>query len=263
MPNEAKTQNALNLLEFWRQWNEATTSMWANSLNSMNDDRVAGMDSPMNNANTGPGHTTNKAQALLDSQVWKLWLDMAMNIWRSGVNMGGDPLRAIVGWMKTLEQVQERASSDEPLSFDFFALFHEWYKATSTPWSKLVEDLIGSERFLAFTDPFLESYSNLIKTSRDASEIYFKALRLPTHSDLTAIAELIIGLEEKVDNLEEVIERAKDPTTPGAAPMVKTADIELRLNHIETELDRILALLERGRAVPTENFSNVPESGNQ
>jgi len=37
-----------------------------------------------------------------------------------------------------------------------------------------VENLIGSERFLAFTDPLLENYSTLISTFRDASEAYFK-----------------------------------------------------------------------------------------
>jgi len=36
-------------------------------------------------------------------------------------------------------------------------------------------------------------------------------------------------------------------TTPGAAPMAKIANMEQRLNQIETKLDRALALLGEGR----------------
>src|SRR5260370_31744603 len=190
----------MNLWEFWGQWNEMTSRMWTNALNN---DKIAGMDSSgvnrswMELANTMQKRATNNVQALLDPrEAWKLWFDATMDIWRGAVKMGGDPLGMIAGWVKVMENVQERTSAGEFVSFDPFTLFNEWYDATSKPWASTVEDLIASERFLAFTGPFLESYAHLTSTFRDASEAYFKMLRLPTLSDIARMAEVILRLEE-------------------------------------------------------------------
>jgi polyhydroxyalkanoic acid synthase PhaR subunit len=221
--------------------------------NAMNNSKIAGMDNPwMELANTMQKRVTNNVQALLDPrEAWKLWFEATMDIWRGAAKMGGDPLGMIAGWVKVMENVQERTSSGGFVSFDPFTLFNEWYDATSKPWASTVEDLIASEQFLAFTDPFLESYSHLTSTFRDASEAYFKMLRLPTLSDIARMAELIISLEEKVDAVAETIERAEKQTTRGATPMAGITEMEQRLSQIETRLDKTLTLLERGEAGPT------------
>jgi polyhydroxyalkanoic acid synthase PhaR subunit len=175
-------------------------------------------------------------------EFWRQWNEMIM---------GGDPLGVMAGWVKLMENVQEKAHSGESLSVDPFTLFYEWYNAMSKPWSKMVEDVISSERFLEFTGPFLENHSYVVSALRQVSEAYCKLLRVPTLSDIARVAELVIGLEEKVDNIEDAIERVKEQTTPGAATMVSMTNLEQRLNQIETRLDRMLALLEQGEAEPT------------
>ena len=82
-------------------------------------------------------------------------------------------------------------------------------------------------------------------------------LRLPTLSDIAHVAELIVSLEEKVDDIEETIERVKEQTTRGATRMAGITDMEQRLSQIETKLDRTLALLEEGEAGPTEATSAI------
>ncbi len=260
VPNETKSEHPMNPLEFWMQWNEMATSIWTNAIHN---DKVAGMDSSgfdsswikttMKTARTVQERVTNNAQALLDPQeAWKLWLDTTMDIWCGAVNMGGDPLGMIAGWIKVMKNVQGKADSGGSLSVHPFMLFNEWYDVTNEPWSKLIEDTIASERFLEITGPFLEKHANLISTFRRASEEYFKMLRLPTLSDIAHVAELIVGLEEKVDTIEETIERVKEPTMSGTATMVRMANLEQRLNQIEIKLDRTIALLEKIEAGSTE-----------
>jgi polyhydroxyalkanoic acid synthase PhaR subunit len=175
-------------------------------------------------------------------EFWRQWNEMII---------GGDPLGVMAGWVKVMENVQEKAHSGESLSVDPFTLFYEWYNAMSKPWSRMVEDVIGSERFLEFSSSFLENHSRLVSTFRQVSEAYCKLLRLPTLSDIARVADLVVGLEEKVDNIEDAIERVEERTTSGAATMVSMMDLEQRLNQIETRLDRMLALLEQGEAEPT------------
>jgi polyhydroxyalkanoic acid synthase PhaR subunit len=254
MQKDAKSQNLFFPLEFWQQWNEMATKMWVNTLQSNQRRGAEPSDfygSWARATNTMQEHMTKNAQALLDPrEAWNLWLDTTMDIWRGAATTGGDPLGVIAGWIKVMETIQEKVRTGESLSIDPFFLFNEWYNTISKPWSKMTEDLIASEQFLEFTSPFLESHSNLISAFRRASEAYFKTLRLPTLSDIAHVAELIVGLEEKVDHIEDALERVKVQTSSDAPTPAKTADLEQRLNQIESKLDRTLALLEQVTSKP-------------
>jgi polyhydroxyalkanoic acid synthase PhaR subunit len=259
MLNEAKSQNLLSPLDFWKQWNEIATSMWINAIAGGRATESESSDfshSWMRTTNTLQERMTKHIQALFDPhEAWNLWLDTTMDIWREAANTGSDPLGVVTGWIKVMENIQEKVRSGTPLSIDPFILFNEWYNTISKPWSRMAEDMIGSEQFLEFTGPFLESHSNLISAFRRASEAYFKTLRLPTLSDVAHVAELIVGLEEKVDHIEDALERAQVQATSQAstAPTPATsANLEQRLNQIESKLDRTLALLEQITDRPME-----------
>ena len=249
MQKDAKLQNLFFPWDFWQHWNEMATRMWINTIQSNQGRGTEPSDfyrSWAKTTNTMQERMTKQTQALLNPlEAWNLWLDTTMDIWRGAATTGGDPLGIIAGWIKVMETVQEKVRSGESLSMDPFILFNEWYNTTSKPWSRIAEDLIASEPFLEFTGPFLESHSNLISAFRRASEAYFKTLRLPTLSDIAHVAELIVSLEEKVDHIEDGLESVKVQTSSDAPPTAKTADLEQRLNQIESKLDRTLALLEQ------------------
>jgi polyhydroxyalkanoic acid synthase PhaR subunit len=219
----------------------------------MNNGKAARMDYSdfdgawMKAMNAAQERLTNNAWGMLDPrEAWNLWLETTLDIWRSAINMGCDPLGLIAGWVKVMEKVQERIHGGQPLSVDPFEMFQEWYDATSKPWSRAVEENIASERFLAFAEPGLENYSHLIRTFRRASEAYFKTLQLPTLSDIARVAELVVDLEEKVDTIEETVEQAKEQQSKqGTATMARIADVEQQLNQIQSRVERILALLEK------------------
>lgn len=269
MLNEAKPPFSETHWEFWEQWNTMAIKLWSDVMKKSN---IAEMDSPgvshawMELAQTIQKHLTKNAQELLDPQeAWKLWFDVTLGIWRIAIKMGGDPFGTIACGIEAMEHMQEKTPSGESTSFDPFALFNTWYDATSKPWASMVEDLIASKQFLAFTGPFLENYTHLTSAFHDASEAYFKMLRLPTLPDITRVAELIISLEEKVDDVAETIECVKAQTTRDAIPTARITDLEQRLNQIETRLDKMLALLEKEKAQPGESTSagSSPNKENQ
>jgi polyhydroxyalkanoic acid synthase PhaR subunit len=254
---EAQSQGSLYPLEYWKQWNEMITRAWTGA---MHNDKGVGADpadfytSWTQTANTIQERVTNNIQAWLDPrEAWKLWLDTTMDVWRNAARAGGDPLGVIAGWVKVMENVQEKVYTGKSLLIDPFTLFNEWYNITSKPWSKLMEDIIGSEQLLEFTGPLLESQSRLISTFRQASEAYFRALRLPTLSDIAHVAELVIAIEEKIDDIEEAVEHIKEQMTPGRPAETSTAGLEQRLQQIESRLDRALALLEQTATRATES----------
>lgn len=220
----------------------------------MNNSKTAWMDfsgtdgSWMKTMNTMQERLINNAWGLLDPrEAWTLWLEATLDIWRGAIDMGADPLGLITGWVKAMETVQEGIHTGQPLAVDPFGMFQQWYDAMSKPWSRTVEENIASEQFLALAKPGLENYSYLIRTFRRASEAYFKALQLPTHSDIARVAEMIVGLEEKIDTMEEAIEQAKEQQSKqSTATMARMADVEQHLNQIQARVESILALLEKG-----------------
>jgi hypothetical protein len=86
---------------------------------------------------------------------------------------------------------------------------------------------------------------------------------LPTLSDIAHVAELIVSLEEKVDDVEEIIEHIQMQTTQDAVPTVGIRDVEQRLSQIEARLDKVLTLIEKGDTAPTETASTVSLSKNE
>jgi polyhydroxyalkanoic acid synthase PhaR subunit len=222
----------------------------------MNNGKTARRDSSdfdsswMKTMDTVQEHLKNNAWKLFDPrEAWSLWLETTLDIWRGAINMGCDPLGLIAGWVKVMEQIQEKIYSGQPLLIDPFEMFREWYDVTSKPWSRTVEKNLASEQFLAFAEPGLENYSHLIKTFRRASEAYFKTLHLPTLSDIARVAELVVDLEEKVDTIEDAVEQAKEQQAKqSTTTMAKIVDVERNLDQIQARLERILALLERVEA---------------
>jgi len=219
----------------------------------MNNGKTARTDSSdfdsswMKALSTMQERLTNNAWKLLDPhEAWNLWLEATLNIWRDAISTSYDPLGLIAGWVKVMEKVQERMYSGQPLLIDPFEMFREWYDITSKPWSRAVEENLASEQFLAFAEPGLENYSYLIRTFRRASEAYFKMLQLPTLSDIARVAELVVGLEEKVDTIEDTIEQAKEQQAKqNTTTTAKIAKVERHLDQVQTRLERILELLEK------------------
>ncbi|HET8841872.1 MAG TPA: hypothetical protein VFN35_10410 [Ktedonobacteraceae bacterium] len=256
MLNEATPLFPGSQWERWEQGNEMTIRTWSDT---MKNDTIAEMDAPIVSQSwTELVHSlqerlTNIAHKPFGPQeAWKWWFDVTMDIWRVTIQMGGDPLGMLASGVKAMEQTQEKTPSGECVSFDPFTLFHTWYDATSKQWAGTVEDFISSKQFLMLTGSFLENYSHLTSTFCEASEAYFKMLRLPTLSDIAHVAELLIRLEEKGDDVAETIEDVRAHMTQDATPQAKITALEQRLSQRETRLDKMLAFLEKREAEPTE-----------
>jgi len=132
-----------------------------------------------------------------------------------------------------------------PLDREFWS---QWNEMASKMWAKALENDKLAERASSGDNPFLESTSYLISALQHASEVYVSALhmRMPTLSDITRVAELVVNLEEKVDRIEDTIERVKEQTLLDTATLATITGLEQRLTRIESRLDT-LVLQKRSR----------------
>jgi hypothetical protein len=281
-----KNHVATDPMELWRQWNETTSKLWLQAMeNSKETAKGTAVDpyslyrSWIKNVNSIQEQTKSIPFAMNPREMWNTWFSATMEIWKKSAELGGDPLGLSTQWLKLMEKAQAQLLAGETLPADPFTFFRNWYNATNEQWSKTVEEALGSEKFLAYSAPFLESYTSLTKTFRKASEEYFKQLQLPTVSDIARVAELVIDLEEKIDQIADTFDTLEAKQEKAAtADRVKgieqrldylaTADtvagLEKRLGHVATTaaVEKLETRIDNLAKMSLENMTTVTKVGN-
>jgi polyhydroxyalkanoic acid synthase PhaR subunit len=170
---------------------------------------------------------------------------MSVDDLRKSGEMGQNAMEVLPRWMRMLEEAQSNLVSGGTPPADPLQLATRWYNATSGPFSDFVGDLIEREEFLEPSSQFLQSYAGFYKIFKRNSEEYLKNLQLPARSDVTRVAGLVVALEDKVDNIEALLEDLGDAATataaieaPDNASAASVKALEKRLDGIESKLDR-------------------------
>ncbi len=239
-----------NAQESWKQWTEGTTKAWTDALAGLSGGRES-YTSPL-----ALYQTWMKSMGELQEQmkmgpsgmpdpkeVWRVWFDRATDLWRKAAESGPDPLGLTSQWLEMLEETRAKMQATGSFPSDPFSLYKQWYDATSETWAKIVEELIGTDKFMESASQFLDSYTSFASLSRRANEDYFHNLQLPTRSDIARVASLVIALEDKVDGLEDSIEALQDKNSHARSTASTTAlhGVEHRLHTTEQKLDAVQA----------------------
>ncbi|MDQ2913414.1 MAG: hypothetical protein M3T56_09180 [Chloroflexota bacterium] len=128
---------------------------------------------------------------------------------------------------------KQRATKDEtettPPAADPFEMWRKFYEANETAWTKAAQETTSSEAFAEMQGRMLETFLAFQKGARDAMNTQLATLNLPSRDDVARLGELILGLEEKIDQLDDrlaatVAGKRKPPSSsarPKAAPRRK------------------------------------------
>ena len=114
------------------------------------------------------------------------------------------------------------------------------YDATSGPLSAMIQDVLTDEAFLQLSRGLLENVATAESLLSRLTEDFFHRLGLATSSDATRVATLVIGLDEKIDRLEDAV----DDLEHGDGALARGAELaRLReqISRLEAKWDRALA----------------------
>ena len=257
MPDGTKPGGSLDPVELWKQWYDTSSKMWTTALDGNKQTSVDTYGLYRLWLET-VGKAQEQIQANISSmmntkEIWNGWFEATVGAWRRAAEMGGDPLGLTTQWLQMMEETRKRIMAGDILPADPFTFFQKWYEATSETWAKVVDDMLSSEKFIESASPFIEIYSNFVKTLHRANEEFFSNLQLPTRTDLARVAGLVVAVDEKVDKLEDALENLEDERSQ-EAPLQRAAnkaigDLEGRLVHLENKLDTLSTALEKNEAV--------------
>jgi polyhydroxyalkanoic acid synthase PhaR subunit len=307
-------------MELWMQWYETSAKTWSDVFDGSREGLVdpwglyrqwfAGMEEArgrmfgavrsaapdgVGSAPASPLDPTGIMDAMgvagamesMDPQrMYRRWFEAATEVWQKSNQFGTSMLDLSQQWTRVLEQAGSNMMKVEggvPKDPVEFAV--KWYNATSGPLGEFVQELLEREDFLEPSSRFLQNYATFYKVFKKNSEEYLKTLQLPTRSDITRVASLVVGLEDKVDRIEEAFEDfeygyAEPATAEAVASLEKRLDrvdrklqpinrlgdefgrmdrIETRLDQVEGKLDRLLAGMESLQAA-SNGSATAPEN---
>ena len=261
-------------VKLWGQWYENTSRVWTDAMKSaqdggyadpyglyrqwisavspnravgMNGDGKAGAVSP--GSMPGMGGMPQMDQKSIQENTQR-WLAMTAETYRKAAEIGTGALNLGPRWLGMLEEVRQNLINGEALPTDPLSSGVRWYNATSEPLSRFVGELLETDEFLEGSSRFFENYATLYKVFSKNSEEYLHTVQLPTRSDMSRVAGLIVALEDKVDGVEEAFEDMADGLNAGSgnealgAVEGRVGNVEDRLDRVEGKLDRLLAAVE-------------------
>ena len=274
--SEVRRQISPDPVGLWRQWYEANSRAWSSMLGG---DAEALMD-PFGLFRQWSGGLQEEAREAPGGvpraeEFWGQWVEATTDVGRRyaeyvSLLVGFAPL-----WAQMAQDLPQQMFDGGRIPTDPLDFYTRLYNATNEPLSKMIRGILQNETFLADARRFSENRASLETVFRDASERYFgDNLRLSTRSDNTRVARLVVGLEDKLDRLEEAFEEfeygyakpATDETVSALEERIgglenKLDDNRSDLARVEEKLDRLFAALDTASNGDARTAGDAGEKG--
>ncbi len=179
-------------------------------------------------------------------EMWRHWFRGTARGFRGGP--GGGPAGNLGPlWDQMAQSIREETVSRGGLPEDPVEFFLRWYEKSSEEWAKTADELLAKGETVESNARLQEGVARSYRELKRASEEGLKNLQIPSRSDLARVAKLVVGIENKLDRLEEAFgEFVYGGAEPATAESVR--GLQERMDGLEEKMDRILAALEKGES---------------
>jgi polyhydroxyalkanoic acid synthase PhaR subunit len=108
---------------------------------------------------------------------------------------------------------------------DPFETWRQLYDANERAWTSALEQAMGSPEFSETSGKMLETMLAAQKSVRDNMRTYLETMNVPTREDIARLGELVVGLEEKIDQVGDRLDAIEEAVRVNrAAPAARAAD---------------------------------------
>jgi polyhydroxyalkanoic acid synthase PhaR subunit len=134
-------------------------------------------------------------------------------------------------------------------NFNPFEMWKDFYNQTST----IIDENLKDESTSKVMGQVLEMNLLYKKLLDETTERYFEQMNIPTLNDLSSISSLIINVDSKVDDLEDLIEETKSNQVTQVELKREMTDVKNKIKNLDTKLSQIITLLSTENTEKTEN----------
>jgi polyhydroxyalkanoic acid synthase PhaR subunit len=132
---------------------------------------------------------------------------------------------------------------------DVFAVWRQLYDANEKAWTSALEEAMGTSEFSESSGRLLETMLAAQKSVRDNMRAYLETMNVPTREDIARLGELVVGLEEKSDQIADRLDVLEAQVRAGSGASARLDQI---VKGLET-IDRAV----RGRAAEAAKIDRI------
>jgi hypothetical protein len=101
-------------------------------------------------------------------------------------------------------------TQDQTRAEDPFETWRQLYDANERAWTEALEQTMSSPEFEESSGKMLETMLAAQKSVRDNMRTYLETMNVPTREDIARLGELVVGLEEKIDQVVDRLDTIED-----------------------------------------------------
>jgi polyhydroxyalkanoic acid synthase PhaR subunit len=128
-----------------------------------------------------------------------------------------------------------------------FELWKDLFNQSST----IIDENLKDESTSKVMGQVLEMNLLYKKMLNETTEQYFEQVNIPTRTDLSNISALIINVDSKVDDLEDLVEETASNLVSQAELKREMTDVKNKIKTLDTKLTEIINLLTKETTTTT------------
>lgn len=141
--------------------------------------------------------------------------------------------------------LERRTSVNQSKTIDPFEIWKNVYDQTESYWSKVLDENLATEDFSRGLGKVLDMNLQYRKLVNDSTKTYLEQMNMPSKDDLAKLASLIINVESKVDQIEEVVEERIVVQADAQAVASEVKELQIEVKNLHNKMDQILLLLQK------------------
>ncbi|MFJ8257539.1 polyhydroxyalkanoic acid synthase subunit PhaR [Peribacillus asahii] len=133
-----------------------------------------------------------------------------------------------------------------------FELWKDLFNQSST----IIDENLKDESTSKVMGQVLEMNLLYKKMLNETTEQYFEQVNIPTRTDLSNISALIINVDSKVDDLEDLVEETASNLVSQAELKREMTDVKNKIKTLDTKLNDIINLLTKETTTTTNKVAS-------
>ncbi|MDQ0205781.1 polyhydroxyalkanoic acid synthase subunit PhaR [Alkalicoccobacillus murimartini] len=141
-------------------------------------------------------------------------------------------------------------------SFDPFTLWKDVYQQSESYWGSVLDEKMKEDQFSEWMGKTLEMNLLYKKAQDEITNKYLEQVNVPTRSDLSNIASLVVNVESKVDRVEDLVDEI-DIIQVKAELKREMTLMKKDIKQLDGKLDQILTELQNSTSKTTNDQTST------
>ena len=103
---------------------------------------------------------------------------------------------------------------DADRASDPYETWRQLYEANERAWTSALEQAMNSPEFNESSGKMLETMLAAQKSVRESMRTYLEMMNVPTREDIARLGELVVGIEEKIDQIADRLDSIEEAMRP-------------------------------------------------